>query len=621
MASNHPDLWWNEPGVWAGAALAGFAVVESFSPSLMPRATGHQALLAGLSGTTGWATGSIAYALGARTTNAGADTAILASAAAAGIATRYLIPWHEHEAAWRPPVRSLAQIAGAGAASAATITAVRNSPSRTKVGIGIGLAAALIGAIRIKRDIDRQDAARDEYDHATPNPLQAVVQGVGVLGGLGALIGGYRNSGGALARTLERRLAVPPQVARYTGTIVATTVWALGVRAAYRSVTAGLARYDRVVDPGYDQPPRTTGRSGGPGSEVPWSRLGRQGRRFITDAPSVAEIEEVMGEEAAAEPLRVFVGYDAARSAEARVALAMAELKRTRAFDRGLLIVSCPAGTGYVNTLPMEVADYATLGDCAAVAVQYARLPSLLAIGQTPAGAEHHRLLLAAIRHELDTRPPERRPRVVVYGESLGSWAGQDAFIGGDIASIKALGVAQALWVGTPYYSKWRHESLYLGGSPDGTIEQINSFEDLDTSNDKRIVTLLTHYNDPVDRINATIFYREPTWLMESPRKPGISPHQRWIPAITGFHTIVDAVNATNPTPGVFRAVGHDYRLDLPRVTVAAYRLPEPTEEQWGRMINKLQRDEAARVNAMKLAAKPLFVLTEDDLGDRAEGS
>jgi len=76
----------------------------------------------------------------------------------------------------------------------------------------------------------------------------------------------------------------------------------------------------------------------------------------------------------------------------------MAELKRTSAFDRSLLIVSAPAGTGYVNTLPMEVADFATLGDSASVAVQYARLPSLLALQQTPSGAEHHRLLLAAIR-------------------------------------------------------------------------------------------------------------------------------------------------------------------------------------------------------------------------------
>jgi hypothetical protein len=31
-------------------------------------------------------------------------------------------------------------------------------------------------------------------------------------------------------------------------------------------------------------------------------------------------------------------------------------------------------------------------------------------------------------------------------------------------------------------------------------------------------------------------------------------------------------------------------------------------------MIDRLQKDEKARVNAMKLAAKPLFVITEEEV-------
>lgn len=97
LVSHDQDLWWNRPDVWAGAALAGFAAVDSFSPSLMPRSTSHQALLAGLSGTAGWAMGSGAYALGARTGNAVTDTAVLTAAAATGLSTRFLIPWSEQE--------------------------------------------------------------------------------------------------------------------------------------------------------------------------------------------------------------------------------------------------------------------------------------------------------------------------------------------------------------------------------------------------------------------------------------------------------------------------------------------------------------------------------------------
>ena len=60
----------------------------------------------------------------------------------------------------------------------------------------------------------------------------------------------------------------------------------------------------------------------------------------------VERVEAVMGEPAAAEPIRVFVGLESAASEAERVALALAELERTRAFDRSLLMVISPTGTG-----------------------------------------------------------------------------------------------------------------------------------------------------------------------------------------------------------------------------------------------------------------------------------
>jgi uncharacterized membrane protein len=291
------------------------------------------------------------------------------------------------------------------------------------------------------------------------------------------------------------------------------------------------------------------------------------------------------------------VGYDAGDDREERIELAMEELRRTGALDRRLLVVSCPAGTGYVNTLPMEVVDYATLGEAASVAVQYARLPSLLAIQQTPEGAEHHRMLLEAIRAELDGRPAERRPRVVVYGESLGAWAGQDAFIGRQLTGFDELGVDVALWVGTPYYSKWRRQALFGApdGLPPGSVEEIDSPSDLDSDPEgRRRAVLLTHRNDPVNRLEASILFRQPDWL-GARRLAGIPREQQWVPFVTALQTIVDTFNATNPTPGVFRATGHDYRADLPRVTVAAYKLPEPSDEQWRRLVAHLQEVEVAR--------------------------
>jgi uncharacterized membrane protein len=608
------------PDVWAGAALAGTRIVQSFRPSLMPRSTPHQALLSGAAGTTGWAIGSSLYAASARTGSGGIDTAILAGVAVLGIGTKYLIPWSADEPRALDPIRSIAYLVGSGAASAAAVSAVRGSKQRTTIAALAGIGAGTAGAISIRRGIQQQAKLRDELDFPTPNPAKALVESVGVAGILGALIGGYQQSGGAIARTMQVRLGVPPQTARYTGNVLAAAMWAVSVKAAYSMAVTGVARYDRVLDPGFDVPPGTGHCTGGPGSLVPWSRLGRQGRRFITNAPTPEDINSIMGTDASVEPVRVFVGYDGARTVEGRVALALAELKRTGAYDRKLMIVSAPAGTGYVNTLPMEVADYTMHGDVASVAIQYARLPSLLALHQTPVGAQAHRLLLEGIAIELSEMPPDDRPTVVVYGESLGAWAGQDAFIGDELQQLDALGVEKALWVGTPYYSKFRNEALADEALNGGLVEEVNAVEDLEAPPSQRRVTFLTHHNDPINLINATLFLREPPWLTQSPRKPGLPEDQVWVPMLTALQSMVDAVNATNPIPGVFRATGHDYRLDLPRVTVAAYNLPEPTAEQWAALMERFQADEADRAAAMKLGKTEILdpdePTPEDSTGD-----
>ncbi len=570
----------------------------------MPRNTTHQAFVTGSSATLGWAVGTGMYGLVARTGFVPGDLAILGATVGAGVVLRTAIPARSGEANWRPTVRTVAGIAAAGATSASAVAAVRDSRGRSIAGVVTGVAAAVGAARAIQSNLEAQQAQRDELDRPAPQPTRAIVEGVGVLGILGALITGYRASGNAIARNLTKRTGLAETPARLVGRGLGTAAWGFGAYSTYRALTRGLALYDRVMDPGYDRPPESSARTGGPGSTLPFARLGRQGRRFITNVPTAEEIEAVMGRKAIAEPVRVFVGYDSARNAESRVEMAMDELRRTGAYERALLIVSCPAGTGFVDTLPMEVADFVLRGDVATVAVQYARLPSLLALHQTRSGALHHRLLLRAIQEDLDLIPEGKRPRVVVYGESLGAWAGQDAFIDVGTRGLDDLGVDLALWVGTPWYSKWRQQFLAEHESfSSGDAAEVDSAEQLarESDGDRRVV-MLTHYNDPVAHLSHEILYKQPDWLGNH-RPPNISPHQRWMPGITGMQSIIDAINATNPTPGVFRATGHDYRLDLPAVTVAAYRLPEPTPEQWERLMEKLQADEAAREARFHLEA------------------
>jgi uncharacterized membrane protein len=596
-------FWWRKRTVWAGAALSAAAAAESFGPSLMPRGGHHQALVTGASGLAGWIVGVIAAGRLTRSSSPERNLVTAVAATIGGVAAAAALRPSADEPMWKATVRAGGIAVAAGSLASTSVSAVEASRHRAVTATALAATGAAAGGVTIARGVKAQARHRDEYDRPTPRVGKALLAGTGVLGGLGLISTGWRLGGGAIARSLHRRTGMPPLAARLTGNGASAALWAGAGFGMYRAAVGALAIYDRVMDPGYDRPPESSLRSAGPGSALSFSRTGRQGRRFITDVPTPEEIESVMGTPAVNEPIRVFVGYDAARAREDRVELAMSELRRTGAFDRDLLIVSCPAGTGYVNTLPMEVADYVTLGEAASVAVQYARLPSLLAIQQTPEGAEHHRLLLQSIRAELAERPPGKRPRVVVYGESLGAWAGQDAFIGKTLAGFDDLGVDVALWVGTPYYSKWRHEALASESSKSErgrSVVEINSISDLDPDPaGKRRVVLLTHNNDPVNLLEASIIIREPEWLGRE-RLPGVPREQQWVPFITAIQTIVDTINATNPVPGVFRATGHDYRADLPRVTVAAYRLPEPTEEQWARLLEHLQSIEAARAAKFK---------------------
>jgi hypothetical protein len=70
-----------------------------------------------------------------------------------------------------------------------------------------------------------------------------------------------------------------------------------------------------------------------------------------------------------------------------------------------------------------------------------------------------------------------------------------------------------------------------------------------------------------------------------------------WLPAVTCIQIIVDAVNATRPVPGVFRATGHEYSGDLPDVVLDAYGVDRPPAPVWDRLVEHLREVDAARAS------------------------
>jgi len=349
----------------------------------------------------------------------------------------------------------------------------------------------------------------------------------------------------------------------------------VALRAVRRSKVRQLRDAARKIDDGFSVPPASAAVTTGPGSELTSAAVGREGARYVGSATTPDDIEFVTGCEPMAEPIRVFVGYDAADSIDARIEWAMTELRRTGAFQRSTLLVQAPAGTGYANSTPVDVVEMLTRGNCASVAVGYGLLPSFLSLNRVPAATRTQGALLEAIAGEC--RGLSNPPRVLLYGESLGAKVQQRALPGG-VADLERLGVDRALWVGTP--GGIDYDDAHRLFDPVGiTIDRPEQLplcapEALDGIR----VWFIEHDADPVVRFRRDLMNRRPAWLdpTGSPGR-GVPAQMRWWPGITWAQVLVDTVYATDVTPGDFRSSGHDYRADLGVVTTTAYDLNEST--------------------------------------------
>jgi uncharacterized membrane protein len=344
---------------------------------------------------------------------------------------------------------------------------------------------------------------------------------------------------------------------------------------------------------------------------VAWATLSRQGRRNVATAVRPDQIEQVMGEPALAQPIRVFVGLESAPTEADRVAMALSELERTGAFDRELRMVISPTGTGYVNYVAVETAAYLTRGNIASVAMQYSLRPSPLSLDRVREGRRQYRMLIDAIHNALQERPPDKRPRVVLFGESLGAWTSQDAFEHRGTQGLMDAGVDRAIWIGTPYMSKWRQEVL-LDDRPDvdrALVGRFNDFGELEAldpeARGKLRFVMITHDNDAVGHFGLDLLVRAPDWLGPAATRAATVPGaEQWRSPITFVQTLVDMKNAANVVPGQFEAKGHDYRADLARFIREVYRLPA-TDTQLAAVeaaLRAAELDRKQRLDAAKAA-------------------
>jgi uncharacterized membrane protein len=225
-------------------------------------------------------------------------------------------------------------------------------------------------------------------------------------------------------------------------------------------VGGGLAAVDSIYAARNGRPdaeaiePSSAYRSAGAGSAIAWEGVGRHGGNFLAGGPTAAEISEVTGA-AAIEPIRVYAGLGSAGTLAERARLAVAELQRTGAFDRDVLVVATTTGSGWLEAQTMDALEYLHGGNTAIAALQYAYTPSWVSFLFNPdapvAAAEELFDQVYAVWSEL---PADARPQLISYGLSLGAHGSQAVF--SDVADLRSRADG-AMFVGSPNGSPlWR---------------------------------------------------------------------------------------------------------------------------------------------------------------------
>ncbi len=374
--------------------------------------------------------------------------------------------------------------------------------------------------------------------------------------------------------TRVKRL-VPRRISGAIGVVVSLFLfWSVVEGVLARAVLSGFdssfGQLDAHVEPEFD-PPEMFQKAAGQGSRVAWQDLGRQGRRFVGLVPTREEIEAVTGGPARA-PIRVYVGLNSADSIAARAELAFQELLRAGGFERSVLVVVTPTGTGWVDPGGIRSVEYLHRGDVASIAVQYSYLPSWLTLlAQPEFGTETARELFQRVYAHWRTLPRDARPRLYVHGLSLGALASERSM---DIWDVVGDPIHGALWSGPPFRSgTWQWATRQRDpGSPawlprfrDGSVIRFASQWSPPVEFDEpwgplRIV-YLQYASDPITFFDPATAYREPAWLVGE-RGPDVSPSLRWFPVVTMLQLLVDIAAADNAPIGFGHVYATEHYID-----------------------------------------------------------
>lgn len=375
---------------------------------------------------------------------------------------------------------------------------------------------------------------------------------------------------GAISGWLDRR--VPRRVSMLIALVLTSWLfWAIGsgvlLEAGLRGLDSSYRQLDALLEDDIEQPDDPL-KAGSPASLLQWEELGRTGRAMVASGPARADIEAFAGGPAMT-PLRVYVGMRAAETVQERASLALAELIRVGGFERSVLVIATPTGTGWIDPASQQVLEYLHRGDVATVAVQYSYLASWLALLVDPQlGMETAHAVFDAIYGHWRDLPPEGRPDLYLHGLSLGAYNSDRSM---DLFHVIDDPFQGAFWAGPPFQTpEWRRATAQREpdspawlprlrpGSPVRFTSQQNHLgpaaEGDEADWEGFRIAFLQYASDPVTFFDPAAAWRRPDW-MHRPYGPDVSPLLEWYPVVTLFQLLVDMMTATTTPIGY----GHVY--------------------------------------------------------------
>jgi uncharacterized membrane protein len=535
------EAWWVRHYTFTGTAVGLVFIWFSMTPSLLPRGPLFQALVSGLSGATGYALGVFAvwlvrYMRSKDSSPPAPRPAWLILIAAGVIGMVAMVVWFH---VWQDRVRDLMGVAH---------LKWFDYPLATALSLIVLFAVVELGQLirRLYHFLDLR------LDRIAPPRVSAVVVAL---------------------------LLVALTIALLNGVVV---------KFAMRTMNNTFATVNNETSPTSARP-KTPNRSGGPGSLVSWESLGHQGRIFVAGGPTVGQLTAFNGSPAT-EPIRAYAGLNSADGITATAELAARELQRAGGLRRAVIAVGTTTGTGWINEAEADALEYMYDGNTAVVSMQYSFLPSWLSFLVDKNNARHAgQALFEAVDRLVRQLPEAQRPKLVVFGESLGSFGGEAPFMSlnnilarTDGALFSGPTFQNTIWndltetrdAGSP---EWL--PIYDHGSHARFVARSGDLGRPDAAWHRPKVVYLQHASDPIAWWNPDLLFRRPDWLDEK-RGYDVLPETEWLPVVTFLQVSADMAVAT----GVPAGHGHVYVADVANGWAAVLQPPGWTPEKTGKL-------------------------------------